>query len=406
MRSIWGKLANFAEDVHERSGEIIFLCEVWGKSENRKHQRKIEELLEMKQISYISTPRPGAKRGGGAAIAFSSDRFSVAKLNIHIPKPLEVVWALLRPNIPTGDIRKIILCSFYSPPNSRKNRQLVDHISMTYNSLKIQHPNAAILLSGDKNELDEKHILALNPNFRQVVTKNTRNTKILTILVTDLHGYYHVPQVIPPVPVDVPGQGVPSDHCGVLAVPLTTENSQRIADLRKVNVRPLPDSLICKFGNILVTEDWAFLSPEMSPTELVTNFQNHTSNVVTKIFPEKTVKISNYDKPYFTEELRAIRRQRQRLYRKSGRSQKYLEIKDKFEQKLKIEAGKYHQKILAEVSEGKKNNSYRALRKLESGVNIKKNSNFSLPTHVEENLSSLQSAERLADYFSIISQEF
>ena len=122
MRSIWGKLANFAEDVHERSGEIIFLCEVWEKSENKKHQRKIEELLEMKQISYISTPRPGAKRGGGAAIAFSSDRFSVAKLNIPIPKPLEIVWALLRPNIPTGDIRKIILCSFYSPPNSRKIR--------------------------------------------------------------------------------------------------------------------------------------------------------------------------------------------------------------------------------------------------------------------------------------------
>ena len=111
-------------------------------------------------------------------------------------------------------------------------------------------------------------------------------------------------------------------------------------------------------------------------------------------------------KPYFSEELRAIRRQRQRLYRKSGRCKKYLELKYKFDQKLKIEAEKYHQKILAEVSEGKKNNSYRALRKLESGVNIKKNSNFSLPTHVEEDLSSLQSAERLADYFFVISQEF
>ena len=65
MRSLWGKLDSFSEDVHERSGEIIFLCEVWEKNENKKHKRKIEELLEMKQISYISTPRPGAKRGEG-----------------------------------------------------------------------------------------------------------------------------------------------------------------------------------------------------------------------------------------------------------------------------------------------------------------------------------------------------
>ena len=67
-------------------------------------------------ISYNSKRRPGAKRGGGAAIAFNPQHFSVSKLNIAIPKPLEIVWALMRPVVPTGDIKKIILCSFYSPP--------------------------------------------------------------------------------------------------------------------------------------------------------------------------------------------------------------------------------------------------------------------------------------------------
>ena len=406
MRSLWGKLDSFSEDVHERAGEIIFLCEVWEKNENKKHKRKIEELLEMKQISYISTPRSGAKRGGGAAIASCSTKFSVSKLNILIPRPLEVVWALLRPNIPTGDVKKVILCSFYSPPNSKKNGELVDHISETYNCLKIQHPGAATLISGDKNSLDIKHILALNPNFRQSVTKNTRNDKILTVLISDLHSYYHVPQIIPPVPVDVPGQGVPSDHCGVLAVPLTTEHSHRAADVRLGKVRPLPESLIRKFGAVLVNEDWSFLAPDLSSSELVQAFQDHTSKLVENIFPEKTVKFSNFDKPYFTEELRRIRRQRQRIYRKSGRNQEYIEIKKRFDQKLKLEAEKYKQKILAEVKEGKRNNSYSALRKLETGVNVGKNSNFTLPEHVEEDLSAFQSAERLADYFSKISQEF
>ena len=86
MRSIWGKLKHLADDIHERCGEIIFLSEVWEKSQNKKHQKQIEKMLEMENISYISTPRPGVKRGGGAAIATNTDRFHISKLNIRYPQ--------------------------------------------------------------------------------------------------------------------------------------------------------------------------------------------------------------------------------------------------------------------------------------------------------------------------------
>ena len=190
LRSIWGKLNSFSDDMHERDCSVSFLSEVWEKRESIKHKKKIEEMLEMKNISYISTPRPGVRRGGGAAIAFNPKKASVSKLNITIPTPLEIVWALYRPLTPTGSIKKIILCSLYSPPNSKKNKKLIDHISLTYNQLKIQHPDAATIISGDKNSLDDSHILALNPDFRQIVSKNTRKSKILTIVITDLHNYY------------------------------------------------------------------------------------------------------------------------------------------------------------------------------------------------------------------------
>ena len=220
MRSIWPKQNNFAADMLERSADIVFLSEVWGKSESKKHQAKIEEMLEMSNISYISTPRPGAKRGGGAGIAIDPSRFSVSKLNIAIPKPLEIVWALLRPLEVTGDIKKIILCSLYSPPNSKKNNLLIDHISVTYNALKIQHPTAGTMICGDRNSLDENKIVALDPKFRQILSKNTRKDNRLYMMITDLQNYYHNPEVIPPVPVDIPGHGVPSDHNGVLTIPL------------------------------------------------------------------------------------------------------------------------------------------------------------------------------------------
>ena len=125
MRSIWSKINNLAEDIEERNVDISFLSEVWEKKESKKHQKGIENLLEMKGISYISTPRPGTKRGGGTAIAANPVKFFLSKLNIEIPKPIEVVWGLLRPKKVVGSMSKIILCSFYSPPNFRK-KQLID----------------------------------------------------------------------------------------------------------------------------------------------------------------------------------------------------------------------------------------------------------------------------------------
>ena len=405
-RSIWGKLESFSDDMHERDCSLSFLSEIWEKRESAKHRKKIEEMLEVKNIAYISTPRPGVKRGGGAAIAFNPRKATVTKLNITIPTPLEIVWVLFRPLTPTGSIRKIILCSLYSPPNSKKNKQLIDHISVTYNQLKIQHPDAATIISGDKNSLDESHILALNPSFRQIVSKNTRKSKILTIVITDLHSYYHVPKIIPPVAVDVPGQGAPSDHNGVLVVPISSSESLRSSNKMKVKVRPLPDTLIRKFGNLIVNESWAFIDNKLLPTQMVTEFEHYSSQIIESTFPEKLITVSDYDKPYMTEELKLIRRQRQRIYRKFGKSAKYKLLRDHFNSKLKKEAEKYKQRVINEVNEGKRGNLYAALRKLEHGYEGKKFTEFTLPNHVDQNFNSEQSAEALAEYFSLISQEF
>ena len=137
MRSIWSKLSSLAEDMDERNTDLSILSEVWEKKENLKHQSKLEELFEMKDTRYFSTARPGTKRGGGAAITAKGNKFYVSKLNIEIPKPLEIVWGMLRPKIIFGGVSKIIICSFYSPPNSRKKSALIDHMAVTINKLKI-----------------------------------------------------------------------------------------------------------------------------------------------------------------------------------------------------------------------------------------------------------------------------
>ena len=67
--------------------------EVWEDKENKGHKQKIKEALELQGIQYISSPRPN-QRGGGAAITLISGEFKLTKLDVIIPKNLEVVWGL------------------------------------------------------------------------------------------------------------------------------------------------------------------------------------------------------------------------------------------------------------------------------------------------------------------------
>ena len=136
------KIQNFGIDMQDRNCSISFLTEVWEKAENKKHQLKLEELFELKGMKYISTPRPGVRRGGGAAIVVNTEQFSISKLNVQIPSCLEIVWGLAKPVEVTGKITKIITCCFYCPPKSTRKTALIDHMTFTLQSLLNTFPKA------------------------------------------------------------------------------------------------------------------------------------------------------------------------------------------------------------------------------------------------------------------------
>ena len=93
------------------------------------------------------------------------------------------------------------------------------------------------------------------------------------------------------------------------------------------------------------------------------------------------------------------------MYRKFGKCEKYLELKNKFDLKLKKEAHNYQEKVRNEISQGTLANSYKALRKLEFGPN-EENGSFQLPEQIENSWTASETAENLANYFCKISQEF
>ena len=405
MRALFSKIDNFARDMEERESDLSFLTEVWEKSENKKHQFKLEELLELRGIKYISTPRPGAQRGGGAAIAVRLDKFHISKLNIPLPRSVEVVWGLLKPKVVVGNISTTIVCCFYSPPRSKKNRILIDHLTVTLQSLLNTHPNAGVIISGDRNSIDISSLLSIDPSLRQTVRQATRGLNTLDVIVTNLSRYFNEPIIIPPIVPDRPGHGVPSDHSGVSATPNTSQGQPTTRNITRKKIRPLPESLIESFASKLAAQNFEELR-NLPVEEMVMKYQHITNTLLANTFPEKVIIVSPEDCPWFNEKLRQMKRQRLREYSIHGRSEKYLKLAAAFDELFKSERIKYLEKIQLEVTEGKRGSTYPTLKRLGLQPGNTTHGGFQLPEHAELNYSSAQSAEVIAEHFSKISQEY
>ena len=214
MRSSWSKINNLADDINMRGTDLCFLTEIWEKQESKKHQRAIEEMLEMKGVKYISTPRVGGRRGGGVAIAYSPEKFQVSKLNIDVPRPLECILALVKSTGLVGKAKRSIAICFYSPPRSKSNGKLLDFLSEQISRLRREHNDCGIIVCGDRNNLAIARLLSIDPALKQIVNKNTNKNqdKILDVICTDLSAGYQEPTILPAIKVDDGKEGVPSDH--------------------------------------------------------------------------------------------------------------------------------------------------------------------------------------------------
>ena len=141
-------------------------------------------MLEEDGLQYISTARKPNVRGisyGGAALIVDLEKYNCEKLDVFIPQNVEAVWGLLKPRGGSAQFKKIIVCSFYSPPNKRRNSKTADHLVSTLHMLNAKYPDSGIILGADINKMDIRPILNCGLKLRQVVDKNTRQGSIFIL---------------------------------------------------------------------------------------------------------------------------------------------------------------------------------------------------------------------------------
>ena len=406
-RSLTPKLNNFKNDIIQRGISVSLCSEVWEKANCKKQRFEFEKMFHMEGLKYISTPRT-TKRGGGAAIIVNIENFTLDKLEIIIPYKLEVIWGLMRPKIASPKIREIIVCSFYSPPKSKKNSKLLDHLISTTQFLLTKYPNAGIIMGGDKNDLNLAPLMRGVPRLKNIVTKNTYKNKILDVILTNMHALYSVPMIVPPVPPDDPMCGAPSDHNTAVATPLAQDSAGQTRDYVIKTYRPLPESGILEFGEWICSEDWLNIPDELNPTEQVCALENLVNEKLDSIFPLKSVKVNpNMDKPFITAELKKLNRQLKREYRKNQKSAKYRRLKHCYDEKFKKAAEAYLVKNVRSLKEDDAGKAYQSLKKLGAQPgDCSDEGAFTLISHIDDNLTTEESIEKIAEHFSKISQEF
>ena len=407
-RSIFPKFRNLVDELLENQMHVGIHSEIWEDRRKAAHANIIEENFEINGIEYISTPRPN-RRGGGVAITLISDSpFVISKINIPTDpgsKPLETCWGLLRPKAPTGHIKSIIICAFYLPPYSKQKSALVEHISLTYFSLKAQHPESAFICGGDKNDLNIKLLLDIDPSFRQIVPHPTYKQSVLDVLVTDIGQYYEEPVIRDPVQPDNPVGASPSDHKIVFAKVKSnfTQPVRRVASIR--HVRPLSDAAIAGFASWIQHESWEFVYNGADVSDMVERFNFIVKLNLDHYCPTKTVKTTNLDGKICCAAVRQASRRKNREYSKNGNSDKYKELKKKLKIKLREATTKFLAKQ-ADLVSAKNMSWLKHVKNIAARPGDQPNKTFTLPKHVEENLSALESSNKICKFFSSISQEY
>ena len=201
------------------------------------------------------------------ACSICSEKFSIEKLDIQVPNKLEVIWGLLNPKNLPSKYKNIIVCSFYSPPDSRKNSKLTNHLVGTLHSLSSRYPDCGIIMGADKNSMNIVSLFNCRLRLKQLVDKPTINGRTLYILITNLSQYYGTPVIALPIIPDDPAKAKPSDHSIPICRPHTDRHSRPHRLWRHHTFRPLPASRLLDFGQWITAQQWEQVSSDLSATQ-------------------------------------------------------------------------------------------------------------------------------------------
>ena len=125
--------------------DLTLVSESW-----EREDQTIQDILDDDDMTVISNPFQRTVRGGRPVIIVNHTNYIVDKLDIPCPWGVEADWGVLSPKSATSlsKVQKIIVCSFYSKPNSRQKTKVLDHISDVYHLMSAKYSKGLYFILG------------------------------------------------------------------------------------------------------------------------------------------------------------------------------------------------------------------------------------------------------------------
>ena len=406
-RSLYNKTEEFKTLIEQSEAGICCVSETWNRSHSLNSEL-ITDLIEIEGYCWIKNPVQRNRKGGKPAILASTKEFHVTELSpnvISVPINIEIAWALLTPKFQSKDsrFRHIVVASVYYSSTQTKRADFLDHVCQSYQILCSKYgQNVGFIFAGDMNKLNLKPILNLSNDLRQVVTVPTRQNPnaILDKIITNLHSLYEPPYTLQPLDHDVSKSGAASDHLIVLMRPLSNSEVYRGRKYRIINCRTFPDSEIRKFGTWIQSQSWKEVYSEMCPTKKAVILEQLLMTKIEELFPMKSLKLNENDKPWVNAQLVKIDRRRKREYNRNKKSEKWKYLNELFLQREKSLKLAYNKKIVEDLKISNVSQWYSKLKRMSGMENMKEDK-----VTVEEfaDTSSEDQVEIIADKFAQIS---
>ena len=157
----------------------------------------------------------------------------------------------------------------------------------------------------------------------------------------------------------------------------------------------------------ILSQKWDCLNQIEENSKQVENFQTKLNKKIDEIFPEKTVKICDKNKPYIIKELKTLNRKIKKEWKKNGKSEKYKELSKKFKEKMKKAATEYLKKNVSDLKKINPGKAFETLERMGAHPGATEDENeFTLASHAEQNLSVEQQLDKIPAYFVSIANEY
>ena len=395
VRSLSPKIHSLHTAFVEHELDFALVTESWLKDGSVLDNDVIDlEWGTNLKILYKNRTRNSAGRrkvGGGVSIVFDKSRCNLRERKIGGNK-FELLLAVGR----VGKIpRQAAIFCLYLEPRLKVGElaEICDIISREILMLKARG-DPLIFIGGDLNRKCLDEALQDFPDVVQINHDPTRGGACLDILNSN------APDLSvsswPPLETR---DGTRSDHlCIVFSGEIKKERDFHW--IRKT-ARKHTEAAMIEYGTRLRTADWdLLLPPNLGPDDLVSRFEEWNTAVTDELFPMRTTRCRSNEKPWITDGIRRLSRQKKRVYKREGKSRLWWTLEHRMVAMLADSSSTFVDNITNAGANAKK-----FFSTVKSMGSVAKGSDWCI-TDLFPGATELEAGEEAAAYFTRITDLF